>query len=171
MDADKIYTGAYKVSPPRWVIAFCILILLTIDVTLLFSPAEVETLKWLGVAVCTALLIGLAKQLGNKNYLVTLAADQQGLYFQTSTTNKYFFVAWADVGVIEKTLFPLNSRGLQVEIGCNYHFDAARAIGNVKKEHGRCFIYTIPQLRSRDRVIAELEKMRRASRASPETID
>lgn len=158
VDVNTIDATNYKVKPSNWIIALYIVVFLTIDVALFFLT-ENKLIKWGGIAICSAILIKISMQFNADTYL-TLAADRKGLYFQTSMPGQYSFVDWVHVGVIEKTIFPLSSRGLRIQIGSECFVDANKIIGEVRNEDGRCFIYTIPQLRDRDEVIAKLYSMR-----------
>lgn len=57
-------------------------------------------------------------------------------------------------------LMPIYSRGLRVEVDCDYISVGMDKVGSVVKEDGRCFVYTIPQLLNRDNVIRNLELFR-----------
>lgn len=163
VDAVVIDKDSFRVAPPRWILPLGILFLISINIVIALQPSEVFAFKWLIVAVLLVFLIGLLRATAKSNYLVTLAADRRGLYFQSTEIDKYFFVSWQHVRSIEKASFPVNTRGLRIAVDCEYYADAERELGNVKKEHGQCFIYTIPQLRSRARVIKVLEKIRHSS--------
>ena len=88
--------------------------------------------------------------------------NKKGVYFQTKNINKYFFVPWINVGVIEKANFPLNKRGLRIEITGEYStlLQNNNYVGNVKNENNRTYVYTITQLLNRDKLIQKFSRLR-----------
>lgn len=160
VDITEIDRDCYKIRPSGWVLSLNVLVLLLILGFLISQPASTFELKWFVVAIISVVLVGLLKALIRANYLVTLIADRKGLYFPGRIAERYYLIPWAQVLTIEKVSFPLNSRGLRVGVDCDCFNAAVSEIGNVVKEQGRCFIYTIPQLRNRDKVIKALESIR-----------
>lgn len=156
IDIDK---NCYKIEVPHWVFVPYALIILMVGV-LIFQSSITLALRYFLVAIVIVLLVGVIKAFNKGKYRPSLIADSNGLYFPSQIAEKYYFISWAHVIAVEKASFPLNSRGLRVEIDCQCFDDAVIQIGNVSNEDGRCFIYTIPQLRDRDEVIAKLYSMR-----------
>lgn len=163
VDMTEIDGDCYKLRPPGWIFFLYVLVLLLILGLLISQPASTFELKWFLVAIVSVVLVGLLKMLIKANYLVTLIADRRGLYFPSRIAESYYLIPWARVLTIEKVSFPLNRRGLRVRVDCDCFNAAVSEIGNVLKEQGRCFIYTIPQLRNRDKVIEDLENIRYSS--------
>jgi hypothetical protein len=159
---SEIDKDSYRISPPMWTIFLYVFVTLAIT-PLLFQPSVTLGIKTLLVAIISVIWVGLFRLVANKNRSVTLIADQKGLYFPSRTQGEYFLIPWTSVLAVEKTTFPLNSRGLRVEVDCKCFAVAAIEIGNITKEHDRCFVYTIPQLRDRDKLIEELECIKRNS--------
>lgn len=161
VDSTSIAKDAYWVQPPRWLLFCVILFFAAIEILFIFQPhSEMGVFKWPIIAVVSLVLFRLLTNIFRKNYLATLVADRRGLYFQTSDVTKYFFIPWHDVLEIEKKSFPLNSRGLGISVDCRYMTRASQVLGNVEKIEGKCFIYTIPQLQMRDKLMVTLESFR-----------
>lgn len=156
-DIDR---NCFEIKPPRWVLGFCSVVLSTIYIGLIFAPFDNDELKWLIIVILTLVLISVFKGFAKGDYLLTLIANQFGLYFYTGESGEFYYVPWIYVGVIEKTIYPINSRGLRLEIDCSYIEVDMDKLENVVKEGDRCFIQTIPQLLNRDNVIRELEFFR-----------
>ncbi|MBI1424758.1 MAG: hypothetical protein GC149_15035 [Gammaproteobacteria bacterium] len=158
--ANEISEPRLKVSPPAAVFALVWIIFVAILFVFLMAPDSF--VKYSLVAVWGLVLLAVLRKQLMGNYLVTLQANRDGLYFQTSKANQYFHAPWKNVGQIEKTLFPLNSKGLRVEITGDLveSIKHAEDAGNVGTEGGRTFIYTIPQLNNRDKLIKRLESFR-----------
>lgn len=163
IDAKDIDEDCYKIRPPRWVLCAYGFIFVTIYCGLIYLPVGNVSLKWSIIAIATVILVGIFRAIIKDNYLVTLIADRRGLYFQTGIAGRYYSVPWAHVVIIEKVMFPLNSRGLRVEVKCECVDDDIKVVGNYFKESGRCFIYTIPQLLDRDKLIEKFGQMKRSS--------
>jgi hypothetical protein len=164
VDIKEIDRDCYKLRPPRWVYLLFILAILMILVLVIFHPESAFALKLFGVAISFAMITGVLKSLTNANS-ATLIADRNGLYFPGRIAGKYFLIPWAQVITIEKASFPLNSRGLRVHVDYACFHAAANEIGNVVRDQGMCFVYTIPQLRNRDQLISDLESIKSSSRS------
>jgi len=165
VSSAQISAPKIKVSPPFWVLALFWIIFTIILFALTRQQVTDVVVKYVLVGICGLLMLGVLRKQLKGNYLVTIQANNDGLYFQARDNNQYFYVLWKNVGVMEKTIFPLNSRGLRIEItgesiepilGTNH-------VGNVRTESGRTFVYTIPQLRNRDKLIDQLSSLRMRS--------
>lgn len=156
-DIDR---NSFEIKPPRWVLGFSVVVMVTIYIGLIFVSFGSDKLKWLVIAILTLVLIFVFKNFAKNDYLLTLIANRFGLYFYTGESGVFYFVPWKHVGVLEKAIHPVNSRGLRLEVDCSYIAGDMDKVGNVVKEGGRCFIYTIPQLLNRDNVIGKLELFR-----------
>lgn len=162
ISAAKIDAPKIRVSPPAWV--FVLFWVVFIAILYAFSKAQLANVfvKYLLIVVWGIVMLGVLRNQLKGNYGVTLQANRDGLYFQTSDANQYFYVPWENVGKIEKAVFPLNSRGLRIEITGDLveSIQNSKDIGNVRIENGHTFIYTIPQLRNRDRLIERFESFK-----------
>jgi len=155
VSSAQIGTPKITVSPPFWAMLFFWVVFIAILITLTRLNVTEVFVKYTLIGVCVLLMFGVLRNQLKGNYLVTLQANKDGLYFQTSDTNQYFYVPWNNVGIIEKTLFPLNSRGLRIEITGEtvVPIKSTNHVGNVRTENGHTFVYTIPQLHNRDKLI------------------
>lgn len=156
--STQIRAPKIKVSPPPWVWIIFWLISIAVLAALSQLPSENAILKYAVFGIYGLVLIGVIRNQLKGNFLVTLQANQDGLYFQTSDTDKYFYVPWSNVGLIENAVFPLNSRGIRIEITGELAdtIKNSTEIGNVRTENGCTYVYTIPQLRNREKVIEQL---------------
>lgn len=165
IDSAKIREPKIRVSPPTWV--FALFWITFIAIFYAFSQAKIENVffRYLLMAVCGLAMFGVLRNQIRGDYLVTLQASREGLYFQTDNANQYYFVPWKNVGNIEKAMFPVNRRGLRVEITGDLvpSIITSKDIGNVRTDGHRTFIYTIPQLHDRDRLIEQIESLRTSS--------
>ena len=146
------------VTPPKLVKAIVFGLLLILFVAIACLPMDSIALK-IGILLAYGLvLLGIYRNICYGNYLVTMQGNSEGLFFQTDDKKKYFHVPWVFVGAIEKTTFPLNSRGLRIEVIGEYKKIVANtvAIGNVRNIENKIFIYTTPQLMDRDKLIDRL---------------
>jgi hypothetical protein len=161
----RIAEPKMSVSPPFW--ALMLFWVISVGVLVVLSQLAIASavVKYALVGGYLAAMLGIWRKQLKGNYLVTLQANTAGLYFQTDDTNQYLHIPWPNVGLIEKAIFPLNRRGLRVEItgdlaGPVRH---SRDVGNVRVENGRTYIYTIPQMRDRDRLIEQFESFRKGT--------
>ena len=163
--AAQISEPKLKVSPPAWVFVFVWAIFVAIFIFFYAAQPANPYVKYSLEAVWGLAMLGVVRNQLKGNYLVTLQANSAGLYFQTSDANQYFYVPWKNVGQIEKAIFPLISRGMRIEITGDSARSVANSddVGNVRIEGGRTFVYTIPQLHHRDRLIKQLESFRSCS--------
>jgi len=130
IDIDK---NCYKIEIPHWVFVPYALIILMVGVLIFQSSITLE-LRCFLVAIVAVLLAGVFKAFNKGKYRPSLIADSNGMYFPSQTSEKYYFISWAHVIAVEKASFPLNSRGLRVEIVCQCFDDAIIQIGNVRNE-------------------------------------
>jgi hypothetical protein len=151
-----------KVSPPSWVLVLFWAVSIAVLVALSQLAVTDIIVKYVLIGICSLVMLGVLRNQLKGNFLVTIQANKDGLYFQTSDTNQYFCVPWKNVGLIEKAIFPLNSRGLRIEVTGELveQIKNSKKIGNVKAENGHTFIYSIPQLRNRDRLIEQFESFK-----------
>jgi hypothetical protein len=154
-----------KVSPPLWIILVFLLVYMCVFVGVINLPIESAVVKSIVVGVFCIVMFGIVKNQIGGNYLVTMQADKNGLYFQTDNANQYYFVPWSNIGAMEKALFPVNRRGLRLEVTGEYVEDlnSANHVGNVRTENERTFIYTIPQLQNRDKLIKKFSNLKDSS--------
>jgi len=151
-----------EVAPPKWVMMIGASLFLLIFVALFFIPIDRTPLKIGIIGIYGIVLLALINRARGGNYLVTMQANRDGVYFQTDEVQSYFFVPWRCIGAIEKAVFPLNSRGLGFEITGEYK-NIVRDIdfvGNVMSVEEKIFIYTIPQLNDRDKLIEKMVHFR-----------
>jgi hypothetical protein len=158
VSAESIKEPKIEVTLPIWLKVVVGLILALLFVGVASAPIASNPIKLTILGLYSVILLGLANKTLKGNYLVTLKANNDGLYFQTSEANTYFHVPWSSIGVIEKAIFPLNSRGIRVEVTSDYKAIVKNTeyIGNVIEIENRLFIYTIPQLNDRDKLIDKL---------------
>lgn len=140
-------------------IAFAVLI------GLMQLPVKSAKVEYLLVGLYIFVLLLLIRNFMKGDFLVTLQVNTFGMYFQTSNQKQYVYVPWEFIGRIEKSLFPLNQRGIRIEVlGDNIQKALLEAgLGNVHKDAGRTFVYTLPQLHSREKLIARLTAFRQIS--------
>lgn len=152
-----------KVSPPSWALMIFLAISIGVFIALSQLPMANAIVKYSLLAIYGLAMLGILRKQLTGNYLATLQANAHGLYFQTDNTNEYVHVPWTNVGSIEKTLFPLNTRGLRIEITGDLIEPVrhSKDLGNVRSENGRTYIYTIPQLHRRDSLIEQFESLRK----------
>ena len=160
---ESIKNPKLLVSPPRWVWISVISLQLLIFCALFFIPIGSMPVKGTLLALYAIVIMALVKKAKKTNYLVTMQVNRDGVYFQTDMKNHYFFVPWRCVGIIEKAAFPLDKRGLRFEITGEYSKSIrnANSIGNVMTEKQRTFVYTLPQLNDRDKLIERMNYFRR----------
>ena len=165
VSSAQIGTPKITVSPPFWALLFCWVVFIAILITLTQMNVTEVFVKYALIGICVLLMFGVLRNQLKGNFLATLQANKDGLYFQTSDTNQYFYVPWNNVGIIEKAIFPLNSRGLRIEITGEtvVSLESTNHVGNVRTEKGRTFVYTIPQLRDRDKLIDQFMFLKKAS--------
>jgi hypothetical protein len=147
-----------EVAPPKWVMTIVASLFLLVYVALFFIPLDSMPLKIAILGLYGILLLALIYKVRSGNYLVTMQINRDGVYFQTDKAQNYFFVPWRCIGAIEKAAFPLNSRGLRFEITGEYK-NIVRDIDfvvNVMSVEEKIFIYTIPQLNDRDKLIEKM---------------
>ena len=151
-----------KISPPLWV--FILFWVVSIAVLIALSQLAVASvvIKYALVGIYGLVMLGVLRKQLKGNYLVTLQANTDGLYFQTDDTNQYLYIPWKNVGRLEKAIFPLNSRGLRIEITGDLvePIKRSKEVGNVRTENGHTYIYTTPQMRDRDRLIGQFESFK-----------
>lgn len=153
--ASEICEPKIKISPPIWLIGGLTLIVFSMLAPMLYLLIENTLLKFVIIGVIFLVVVRVVSLQLKGNYMVTLQANSNGLFFQTDNYNQYFHVPWENVGIMEKAIFPLNRRGLRIEVTGAYIEQVLNTdkIGNVRTEGGRTFIYTIPQLQDRDKLI------------------
>jgi hypothetical protein len=153
--ARDISEPKIKVSPPMWFIGGLTLIVLGVLASVLYLSVENTLLKFVIIGVIFLILAHVVSLQLRGNYMVTMQANSNGLFFQTDNYSQYFHVPWDNVGIMEKAIFPVNRRGLRIEVTGSYIEQVLNTekIGNVRTEGGRTFIYTIPQLQDRDKLI------------------
>jgi hypothetical protein len=158
VSAENIEEPKIKVTPPVWVKAFVGLFLAFLLVIIAGSPIDSVPLKFTILFLYSAVLLRVIRKHIKGNYLVTMQANHHGVYFQTTEEKTYYHLPWSGVGVIEKTIFPLNSRGIRVEVTGDYMaiVKSTDQIGNVKEIENKLYIYTITQLNDRDILIEKL---------------
>ena len=152
-------------APPKIVIWTFGFILSVAVVLVIYSPIESIAIKGAMAAVIALILIGIIKNQKKGNYLATMQANNAGLYFQTGKQNQYYYVPWKYIGVLEKAVFPLNSRGLRIEVigEESKKLQDLNQVGNIREENGRIYIYTIPQLRDRDKLLDALMRFKEST--------
>lgn len=151
-----------RVSPPIWIWAFLWVVFILFLVALSLLPIQNGAVRYLLIGIAFLVMLGMLRQQVKGDYLVTPQANSEGLYFQTDDFHQYFFVPWSNVGVMEKAVFPLNSRGLRFEVTGIYadHLMGISHVGNVRNEDNRVFVYTIPQLHDRDKLIRQFSELK-----------
>lgn len=161
--AKSIKTPKLKVTPPLWVKIAVGSALLLVFLAMFFLPAGLGFLRTVILSAYGMVLVVIVIRALDKNYLVTVQANRDGLYFQSKRTSRYFFVPWRCIGVIEKAEFPLNKRAIRIEVTGDYKGSISRTehIGNVLSVEDRIFIYTAPQLNDRLMLIDEMNRFRR----------
>ncbi|QKI89474.1 hypothetical protein [Thiomicrorhabdus xiamenensis] len=158
---NEIESPVIKVTPPAYAKMFVVAGLLALPLALLLLPI-VLWLKVLSLSLYALVLFGIVRNYLKGFFLVTMQANLKGLYIQSDDYNDYYHFPWHSIGVIEKCIFPLNRRGLRIEIcGDDRKEVLSSRIGNVERVTGKTFIYTLPQLLNRDRLIADFDKLRK----------
>lgn len=155
VSAESIKTPKMEVAPPKWIMIIVASLFSLVFVALFFIPIDSTPLKIALVGIYGVVLFAIINRAWRGNYLVTMQANRDGIYFQTDKAQSYFFVPWRCIGTIEKAAFPLNSRGLRFEITGEYK-NIVRdidSVGNVMSVDEKIFVYTIPQLNDRDKLI------------------
>lgn len=140
---------------------FCVMPVML--VVMIFNlPIERQLIKYAAALMICLVCIGMIRNQLKGNFLVTLQANKSGLYFQTDDVNRYFYVPWQDIGLMEKAIFPVNKRGLRIEVtgGSLARLEGSEHVGNVFAKNDRTFIYTIPQLRDRDKLIRRFNALK-----------
>jgi hypothetical protein len=164
VQSNEISEPKLVVALPKFVLQIFIVIWLSAIALAIFLPIE-STAKYIIIFTLIVISLGVIKNHKNGNYLATMQANNEGLYFQTEHQNQYYYIPWKYIGSLEKTNFPLNHRGLRIEI-IGEGSEILRTIdhvGNVIEENGRTYIYTIPQLRDRDKLIDDIENFRESA--------
>ncbi|TCK17172.1 hypothetical protein DFR30_0393 [Thiogranum longum] len=163
--SNEILEPKLKVAPPKIVIWIFGIILSIAIVLVIYSPIASVSIKGAIAAVIALILFGIVKNQKKGNYLATMQANNAGLYFQTDEQNLYYYVPWKYIGVIEKAVFPLNSRGLRIEVieEESKKLKDMNQVGNIREENGRTYIYTIPQLLDRDKLLNDLMKFKESA--------
>ena len=156
--SQEISEPKLEVAPPNIVIWIFSIILVVAIVLVIYSPISSVAIKAAIATVIALILFGIIKNKRKGNYLTTMQANNAGLYFQTDEQNQYYYVPWEYIGVLEKAVFPLNSRGLRIEVigEESKKLKTMNKVGNIREENGRTYIYTIPQLRDRDKLLKDL---------------
>jgi hypothetical protein len=165
VSSTQIGEPKIKVSPPAWALTFVWAVFaLSIFALTKLQGADV-LVKYALVSIGMLIMLGVLRNHLKGNFLVTMQANKDGLYFQARDQNQYFYVPWKNVGIMEKTIFPLNSRGLRIEITGESvgTLKSTNHVGNVRTENGRTFVYTIPQLRNRDKLIDQFSSLKQGS--------
>lgn len=164
VSSTQISAPKIKVSPPSWVLALFWVVFTVIILALTRLQVTEVIVKYALIGICCLVMLGVLRNQIKGNFLVTMQANKDGVYFQTCDNNQYFYVPWKNVGIMEKTIFPLNTRGLRIEVtGESVEtIKNTSYVGNVRTESGRTFIYTIPQLQNRDRLIDQLSTLKKS---------
>ena len=116
-----------------------------------------------GVPVLALIVVfRLGRNLSRPDFLTILQANHDGLFFRMRQDDLYCFVPWEKVGVMEKAVYPVNRRGLRVEIlgGLPECLGRPDLQAEVRTENGHNYVYTIPQLRDRDELILAISGFR-----------
>ena len=160
--AKDITEPKIKVSPPGWLLALFYLMPVVLLVVIDNLPIEHLLIKYVAALMICLVGIAIARKQLKGNFLVTLQANKSGLYFQTDDVNRYFYVPWQDIGLMEKAVFPVNKRGLRIEITGESlaRLKDSDHVGNVFAKNDRTFIYTIPQLHDRDKLIKRFAELK-----------
>ncbi len=151
-----------EVAVPGFVVWSLALVFLVIIVFVLSLPVIGNAMKTMIVSLIALVSFGVVRNLRRGDCLTTMQVNGDGLFFQADDYRRYYHVPWECTGLIEKAVFPLNRRGLRFEVlgevaealRCSGH------VGNVVTEGDRTFVYTIPQLRNRDRLIRDIQQFR-----------
>lgn len=164
--SNDIHDPKIKVAPPRFIIPVYIIIMAILVAAVIYLPIAGFMVKSIIVAVIALMLFGIIRNHRKGSYLTTMQANADGLYFQTDDYNQYYFVPWKHIGVMEKAVFPLNSRGLRIEVEDEAAEDmvSGQYVGNIRVENGRTFVYTLPQLQDRDKLIEKMRTLKMHSR-------
>jgi len=159
----SIKSPKLEISPPGWLRITIGGIVALVYAVLLFLPIPIPFLKAVFLGLYTALLLVLAKRLRDRNNLVTLQANRDGVYFQTDLKDRYFYVPWRHIGKIEKAGFPLHSHALRVEILGEYRAPLRNSghVDYVMSQDDRTFVYTLPQWNDRNRLMERMDYFRR----------
>jgi hypothetical protein len=164
VQANEISEPKLVVAPPKivlWIFGF---IWLLFVVLMIFLPMA-SSIKAAIIVVLALFLYGMIKNYKQGNYLATMQVNHAGLYFQTDEQNQYYFIPWKYIGALEKTTFPLNDRGLRIEIigEGSEALKMTNKVSNVVEEGAHTYIYTIPQLRDRDKLLNDIAKFKKSA--------
>lgn len=162
VSAEQIASPKLKVTPPWWIMFFFWGVAIAILVLVFLLPISNMLIKYVVIGTYALVLLGLVRNQFKRNFLVTMQANRHGLYFQTDDIDQYFFVPWKNVGQIEKAIFPVNRRGLRIEITGKLSdiVKNSNEPGNVMTENGCTYIYTLVQLHNRDGLIQKIQTLR-----------
>ena len=163
VSSKEISKPKLEVTPPVLlkVAIGCVLLAVLVFFVLIPMNSLIKTVILLVYGIVLFLFI---KKLSGGDYLVTMQANGDGLYFQTHRENDYFHLPWEFVGKIEKALFSVNSQGIRIEVTGDYQsvVRTTDAIGNVRIDKDKMYIYTLPQLLDRDKLINNLLEFKSA---------
>ena len=163
ISAKSIKKPNLKVTPPLWVKITLGSILILVCLAIFLSPSLGSGLKTTILSIYTVVLLVLAVKALDKDYLVTMRVNRDGIYFKSDKARSYFFVPWRCVGSLEKAPFPLNKRTLQIEITGDYKNSIGNSehVANVMWVGDKIYVYAIPQLNNRDRLIEKMLNYKR----------
>ena len=99
---ENIKGPKINVTPPMWVKIIVGLVFILLLIALAYSPIDNVILKLLLIGTFSAVLIGILRKAIKGNYLVTMQANDDGLYFQTDNERRYFHVPWSCIGLMGK---------------------------------------------------------------------
>ncbi len=163
VSARNIEDPKMVVAPPTWVRIAIGVALVAIFALIAVLPIASSILKVAALIIYGVVLLGIARNALVGSQMATMQANDEGVYFQTDDASRYLLVPWDNIGAIEKVVFPVNKRGLRLEVTGPYRdvVETTEHVGNVQAIEDRVFIYTIPQLNDRDRLIDMLLAFKR----------
>lgn len=163
VSAKSIKRPHMKVTPPRWVKITLGSLLIMVYLAVAFVPSlgaapKISIMSLFGIL----LLAGARKALGNGSW-ETMRINRDGIYFKTDEPRTYFFVPWRCVGSIEKAPFALHKRTLRIEITGDYKSSVSNTarVANVMSVGDKLYVYTLPRLNDRDRLIEKMLNYKR----------
>jgi hypothetical protein len=113
ISSEDIKSPKIEVSPPSWIRLLIWLIFILIFVVLFKPPIGNSSIKYVAAAIFGLVMFGILRNQFKGNYLVTMQANKGGLYFQTSDPNRYYYVPWHNVGMMEKAVFSSEQAGFE----------------------------------------------------------
>jgi len=117
---DEIDKPIFKIALPIFVLIFIVLVFMLILIAIIFLPFDDEYLRLGVLGIYVIVTFGIYRNYLKGGFLILLCANKKGLYFQTDEPKNYFYIPWGNIGIMEKTIYPVNQRGLRIEITGEY---------------------------------------------------